>query len=75
LEAVKYVRIEFEPRSGLLRFESDLDRVTLLAILEMASFANLREMAGGAGRPSDGGVVTGTVRSPALAVRRADSRG
>lgn len=65
--------IRWEPESGKLEFASDMSRLELTAIFEMAKQANLREMMGGGGRPNENGAtITGAVRSPALQPRKID---
>ena len=65
-----WVKIQWTPRTGSLHFESNMAHVEMLGILEMVSFALLRQMASGVGA---GVLAEGRVRGPALQVRRADA--
>ena len=56
--------------TGQLHFESNMQHVELLGILEMTKSALIRQMASGVGA---GVLAEGRLQQPALQVRRADS--
>ena len=62
-----WVKIQWTPKNGQLHFESNMQHVELLGILEMTKHVLLRQMASGMGA---GVLAKGSVQQPALQVRR-----
>ena len=62
-----WIKVQWTPRTGNLHFESNMQHVEMLGILEMVKFALLRQMASGMGA---GVLAKGSLQQPALQVRR-----
>ena len=65
-----FIKIQWDPKVGMLHFESNLTHLEALSILELAKHVVVRQMASGVGT---GVLAEGRLQQPALQVRRADA--
>lgn len=61
------MKVAWNPKTGLLHFESNLPHIELLGVLDLVRFAAVRQMASGQGT---GEIAQGIVRAPALQPRK-----
>ncbi len=65
------VQIVWDPEQGGVTYNSNVDSMNFLALLDMCRTMEMRRMLGGPGRPNESGAPsTGSVRSPSLVPRR-----